>query len=153
MNHSRTRLRWAGVLILALGVLVSCARTEDPMTTVPRTWRIPGYKNMVYKDVMVLAVVRSEEVRKALEDAFVADLSSEWTRARSSWQVLPEHKDLTEDALEAALKTGDIAGALTEVEALPEAAAPALEGWAEQARVRQAALEASAALAQELNAK
>ncbi len=54
---------------------------------------------------------------------------------------------------EAALKTGDIAAALTEIEAMPEAAAPALADWVRQAQTRQAALDASAALARQLNGK
>ena len=93
-------------MLLALGLLVSCARTEDPMTTIPRTWRIPVYKNVVFKDVMVLAITRSheEDVRKALEDAFVNDLSSDYTRARASWKLLPEHKDLSEEKLEAEVR-------------------------------------------------
>ncbi|UCH29066.1 MAG: hypothetical protein JSV06_12460 [Myxococcales bacterium] len=100
MSYPTHRFRSTAVLLVALGLLVSCTRTEDPMTTVPRTWRIPGYKNSVFKDVMVLAVTRDEDVRKALEDAFVADLSSDYTRARASWKLLPEHADLTEDKLE-----------------------------------------------------
>ena len=106
MKHRSLRFRSAAVVLLALGVLVSCTRTEDPMTTVPRTWRIPGYKNAVYKDVMILAVTRSDEedVRRALEDAFVADLSSDYTRARASWKLLPEHQKLTEEKLEAEVR-------------------------------------------------
>ncbi len=104
MNDVRRSLRSATLILLAFGLVVSCAKTEDSMTTIPRTWRIPGYKNAVYKDVMVLAVTRTEEARKALEDAFVADLSSDSTRARASWKLLPEHEKLTEDILEAGVK-------------------------------------------------
>ena len=102
MTHSPFRFRSATVVLLALGLLVSCTRTEDPMTTIPRTWRIPGYKNAVFKDVMVLAVTPAdrEDIRKALEDALVEDLSSDYTRARASWKLLPEHRDLTEQELE-----------------------------------------------------
>ena len=106
MNDTIFRFRFAAVALVALGLMVSCTRTEDPMTTVPRTWRIPGYKNMVYQDVMVLAVTRSDEqeARKALEDAFVTDLSSDYTRARASWKLLPEHKHLSEEKLEAEVR-------------------------------------------------
>ncbi len=102
MKTPTSRFRSLAVVLLALGLLVSCTRTEDPMTTVPRTWRIPGYKNMVFKDVMILAITPSdrEDVRKALEDAFVEDLSSDYTRARASHELLPEHKHLTEQELE-----------------------------------------------------
>lgn len=106
MTNTTPRFRFAAVVLLALGLLVSCTRTEDPMTTVPRTWRIPGYKNVVFKDVMVIAITRAdrEDVRKALEDAFVADLSSDDTRARSSWKLLPEHQELTEEKLESGVR-------------------------------------------------
>lgn len=54
---------------------------------------------------------------------------------------------------EAALNHGDLAGALTELDALPDAAKPAIAQWRKQAETRLAALKASAALAEELNAK
>ena len=99
MNKTTLRFRSAVVALLALGLLISCTRTEDPMTTVPRTWRIPGYKSSVFEDVMVLAVTREEDARQALEDAFVADLSTDHTRARASWKLIAELKELTEEKL------------------------------------------------------
>ncbi|MCB1337964.1 MAG: hypothetical protein KDK10_11135 [Maritimibacter sp.] len=54
---------------------------------------------------------------------------------------------------EAALKTGDLAAALTELAGLPEAAQPAMADWRSRAEARSGALAASAALATELNAK
>ena len=52
---------------------------------------------------------------------------------------------------EAAVRQGDLATALAEIEALPEAAQAALADWRAQAEARQAAVQAAAALAQELN--
>ncbi|MDE9450103.1 hypothetical protein J3R80_06435 [Aliiroseovarius sp. Z3] len=52
---------------------------------------------------------------------------------------------------EAALKDGRIAAALTELEAMPDAGKPALDGWIEQATARKDALEAAQALAQQVN--
>ncbi len=54
---------------------------------------------------------------------------------------------------EAALRQGDIATALTELDALPEAGQPALAEWRAQAETRKAALDAGAVLTQDLNAK
>ncbi|HHC30040.1 MAG TPA: hypothetical protein ENK80_05710 [Rhodobacterales bacterium] len=54
---------------------------------------------------------------------------------------------------EAAVKQGDIGAALVELDALPEAAHPAMAEWRAMAEKRKTALDASAALAQDLNAK
>ncbi len=52
---------------------------------------------------------------------------------------------------EAALKAGRIDSALETLDAMPEAAQPALADWIERARTRAAALESGAALSQSLN--
>lgn len=52
---------------------------------------------------------------------------------------------------EAALRTGDIGGALAEIEALPEAGRAEMSGWTADARARLGAQEAAAALADGLN--
>ncbi len=54
---------------------------------------------------------------------------------------------------EDALRRGDLSGALSEIDALPEAAQPALATWKAQAESRKSAIEAGAALAQQLNSK
>lgn len=52
---------------------------------------------------------------------------------------------------EAALRAGDIGGALAEIEALPEAGRQEMSGWTADARARLGAQEAAAALADSLN--
>lgn len=54
---------------------------------------------------------------------------------------------------EAALRQGDLGAALAELGALPEAGQPAMAEWRDRAAARKAALDAGAALAQELNPK
>jgi len=95
-------------------------------------------------------------IKAAVEDGSMSRVTAFFRNQLGTRSLEPREGDDADAVLsraEAALKAGDIAGALAEVDALPEAAAPALADWAEQARVRQAALEASSALAQELNAK
>lgn len=54
---------------------------------------------------------------------------------------------------EAALRQGDLGAALVELDALPDAGQPAMADWRTLAATRKAALDAGAALAQELNPK
>ena len=52
---------------------------------------------------------------------------------------------------EAALRSGDLAATLQELEALPAPAAEVLTGWTARAETRQGALDAADAVAQDLN--
>ncbi|GKY86503.1 COG4223 family protein [Sinisalibacter aestuarii] len=54
---------------------------------------------------------------------------------------------------EAALRQGDLAVVLRELDALPAAGQPAMAAWRAEAETRRAAVDAGAALARELNAK
>ncbi|MEJ2001191.1 MAG: hypothetical protein P8X77_07310, partial [Maritimibacter sp.] len=54
---------------------------------------------------------------------------------------------------EAALRQGDLSAVLTELDALPETAKPALAAWRDLVEMRKAALDAGAALTQDMNAK
>lgn len=94
--------------------------------------------------------------RAALESALRANMGESWTDRVSSFlrsqtglrSLTPRDGDDPDAILsraEAALAKGDVAAALAELEALPEAAKPPLADWTAQARLRT---EAEAALAQ-----
>jgi hypothetical protein len=98
-------------------------------------------------DASVRAGVESGEVSR-----FTAFLQTQ-LGARSLEPKEGEDADAVLSRAEGALTQGDIAGALAELAAMPEAGVPALADWRTLAETRKAALEAGAALAQELNTK
>lgn len=99
-----------------------------------------------------------EAARLALEAALRADMGDSWTeRATSFFRSQTGARSLTPregsdpDAIlsraEAALQIGDLAAALAEISALPEAAQAPMADWRAKAEIRQAALAALAELA------
>lgn len=93
--------------------------------------------------------------RDGLEAALRANMGESWTdrvsnflRSQTGLRSLTPREGDDPDAVlsraEAALEAGDVAGALAELERLPDAAKPALADWTASARVR---LEAEAAFA------
>lgn len=98
-------------------------------------------------DASVRAGVDSGDVSR-----FTAFLQTQ-LGARSLEPKEGDDADAVLSRAEAALRQGDIATALTELDALPEAGQPAMADWRAEADTRKAALEAASALADELNAK
>lgn len=96
-----------------------------------------------------------DAARAALEASLQADMGATWaerigtflmaqTGARSLTPREGDDPDAVLSRAEAALAQGDLAAALTETEALPEAGKTALQGWRDKALTRQAALAALA---------
>lgn len=95
-------------------------------------------------------------IKSAVDDGSMTRLSA-FLRSQLGTRSLEPREGDDPDAIlsraEAALKLGDIEGALSELDAMPEASASALAAWKEMASARKAALDAGAELARELNAK
>jgi hypothetical protein len=95
-------------------------------------------------------------IKAAVDDGSMTRLSA-FLRSQLGTRSLEPREGDDPDAIlsraEAALKLGDIEGALSELDAMPEASASALAAWKEMANARKATLDASAELARELNAK
>lgn len=96
-----------------------------------------------------------EAARAALEAALEADMGATWSeriasflRSQTGARSLAPREGGDPDAVlsraEAALAAGDLAAALKELDALPEAGQTALAGWRAQAEARQAAVAALA---------
>lgn len=96
--------------------------------------------------------------RAALEAALRANMGESWSdrvanflRTQTGARSLTPHEGSDPDAIlsraEAALASGDIAAALSEIAALPPEAQTALASWQAQAETRQAAVAAVASLA------
>lgn len=122
----------------------------------------PGLADQADRGVTTLAALRAEfpdAAREALADAREAGkgdnpgFSSFLARQFGARSVAPRAGDDPDAILsraEAAVTDGRIDTALVELEALPEAAKPALAGWMAAASRRQAAMKAADAMAQTL---
>lgn len=100
-----------------------------------------------------------DAARDALEAALRANMGESWTdrvsnflRSQTGLRSLTPRDGDDPDAIlsraEAALAAGDVAGAVKELDAMPEAGKPALSDWLAQAQLRVEAEAAFAALAQ-----
>ena len=96
--------------------------------------------------------------RAALEAALRANMGESWTdrvssflRSQTGLRSLTPRQGDDPDAIlsraEAALATGDVAAALTELETLPDSAKPPLADWTAQARIRTEGAAALSAMA------
>lgn len=96
-------------------------------------------------DASVRAAVETGEI-----DRFTAFLRTQ-LGTRSLEPREGDDPDAILSRAEAALRLGNVAAALTELETLPAAGQPAMADWIATARARLAALDAGTALARELN--
>lgn len=106
-----------------------------------------------------LADAFPDVARQSLEAALRANMGESWTdrvsnflRSQTGLRSLGPRDGNDPDAVlsraEAALRSGDVRTAITELAAMPEAGKPALEGWLAMAQTRSDAEAAIAALAQ-----
>lgn len=106
-----------------------------------------------------LADAFPDVARQSLEAALRANMGESWTdrvsnflRSQTGLRSLGPREGNDPDAVlsraEAALRSGDVRTAITELAAMPEAGKPALEGWLAMAQTRSDAEAAIAALAQ-----
>ncbi len=96
------------------------------------------------------------DIRASVEDGSLNRVEAFMRTQLGTRSLAPKEGDDADAVLsraEAALKQGDLATALAELDSLPEAAKPALAEWRQQAEARANALAAGAALADQLNTK
>jgi hypothetical protein len=105
----KVQLKHLLISLFALSALTACSGTK---TTIPLSWRNPGYEETVFKKVFVIGVAENHESRQAFEDAFAKALASEGGGAQASWGVLPQSTQLTEEQIRGALEGGDFDGVL-----------------------------------------
>ena len=100
-----------------------------------------------------LQITFEEAARRSLEDALRANMGESWTdrvsnflRSQTGLRSLTPREGDDPDAIlsraEAALASGRVAEALSELNAMPTAGKPALADWIAQARIRTAAEDA-----------
>jgi hypothetical protein len=97
------------MVIVAVSVLTACSQTK---TSIPLSWRNPGYEQTVFKNLFVIGVSENEDGRRLFEDTFAKALSSEGGAAHASWEQLPQSTQLTEEEIKAAIEGGGYDGVL-----------------------------------------
>ena len=106
---SKTQLAKLAIFIIAAAVLAACSKTN---TSIPQSYRNPGYEQTVFKKLLVIGVAENEESRKAFEDAFAKAIADEGGTAQGSWSLLPKSEQLTEEEIRTAIEAGNFDGVL-----------------------------------------
>jgi hypothetical protein len=65
---TKTQLSRLLTFLVAVAALTACSKTK---TSIPQSYRNPGYEQTVFKKLMVIGVAENQESRQAFEDAFV----------------------------------------------------------------------------------
>jgi hypothetical protein len=106
---SKIQLGKLAIFIIAAATLAACSKTK---TSIPQSYRNPGYEQTVFKKLFVIGVAENQESRQAFEDAFAKAIADEGGAAQSSWSVLPQSEQLTEEEIRAAIAAGNFDGVL-----------------------------------------
>jgi len=101
-----------GKLFVFLVVVSALAACNKAKTSIPQSYRNPGYEQTVFKKLFVIGVAENDESRQAFENAFAKAIVDEGGRAERSWSVLPKSTQLEEEEIRAALKAGNFDGVL-----------------------------------------
>jgi hypothetical protein len=97
------RLYQIPVLFFALFALAACNKDKTE-TSMPLTYRNPGYEGTVFKKLLVIGVSESEEGRRLFEDTFAKTLTSDGATATPSYGLLPQSEQLSEEQIGAAIQ-------------------------------------------------
>lgn len=95
------------IAVTAVFAFSACSKTT---TSIPRSWRSPGYEQTVFRKLFVIAVSPDEAGRRLFEDTFAKALSSDSGTARASWEHLPQSTQLTEEQIKGAIEGGGYDG-------------------------------------------
>ena len=106
---TKTQLSKLLTFLVAVAALAACSKTK---TSIPQSYRNPGYEQTVFKKLMVIGVAENQESRQAFEDAFVKAIGEQGGVAQGSWGVLPQSEQLTEEEIRAAIEAGNFDGVL-----------------------------------------
>ncbi|MGB5810020.1 MAG: hypothetical protein WBG86_05780 [Polyangiales bacterium] len=94
-------------LLLALVAVVACSHAT---TSIPQSYRNPGYEQIVFSNLLVIGVAQSQEGRQAFEDAFAAAIATEGGRAQASWTLLPDATQLSKEQILGVIESGGFDG-------------------------------------------
>ncbi len=93
--------------MVALPILAACSGTA---TSIPQSYRNPGYETTVFKKLFVIGVAQNEESRKGFENAFTTAIVALGGQAEASWHTLPQDDQLEEAEIRTAIEGGGFDG-------------------------------------------
>jgi hypothetical protein len=106
---TKTQLSKLFIFLIAVSALTACSKTT---TSIPQSYRNPGYEQTVFKKLFVIGVAENQESRQAFEDAFAKAIAEEGGGAQPSWGALPQSTQLTEEEIRSAIEAGNFDGVL-----------------------------------------
>ena len=109
METDRTAARTLLVALVALVALAACSKTP---TTIPVSWRNPGYQGVGFQKLFVIGVGEDDAARRLFEDTFAKAIAAQGSAAQASWGLLPQSEQLTEEQVRAAIEGGGFDGVL-----------------------------------------
>lgn len=97
-----------------LGIMAGLAVTacHHNETSIPVSWRNPGFEDAVFRKLFVIGVGRDEGNRRLFEDTFVKALEDRGAEAQPSWASLPQSEQLTEEQIREAIEGGGFDGVI-----------------------------------------
>jgi len=107
---NKPQLRTLLTFLVAASALAACSKGTT--TTIPQSYRNPGYGDTVFKKLFVIGVAENHESRQAFEDALAKAIAAQGGTAQVSWQLLPQATQLSEEQIRQALEGGDFDGVL-----------------------------------------
>ncbi len=102
MNILSQRLIKVTILIASVTFLSSCATTK-----ITQTWIEPDHKK-VYNNLLIIALVQSEQNRRAYESNFVEELRSIGVGAEASYTLIKGDQKINRETVKKAIEGMDI---------------------------------------------
>jgi len=107
---NKPQLRTLLTFLVAASALAACSKGTT--TTIPQSYRNPGYGDTVFKKLCGIGVAENHESRQAFEDALAKAIAAQGGTAQVSWQLLPQATQLSEEQIREAIEGGDFDGIL-----------------------------------------
>ncbi|MFZ1864860.1 MAG: hypothetical protein WAU39_11605 [Polyangiales bacterium] len=109
MTTRSTLFKLSIVTFIAASAMAACHKDK---TSIPLSWRNPGFEDAFFRKLFIIGIGRDESARRMFEDTFVKALDARGAEAQSSWTVLPQSEQLTEEQIRSAIDGGGFDGVL-----------------------------------------
>lgn len=94
-------------MVLGIVLLSSCSST----TKVVEHWTDPNFDGKL-ENLLVLSLNQSSKSRRIVENGFLLELKKRNIQAQASYDLIPDHEDLSKEAVKAAISGSSIDGVL-----------------------------------------
>lgn len=96
-------------VVVALALTTACHKDK---TSIPLSWRNPGFENVSFHKLFVIGIGQNEGARRRFEDTFTKALQARGAEAQPSWALLPQSEQLTEAQIRGAIEGSGFDGVL-----------------------------------------